>query len=158
VEENMTPAHVAATELDPGTPPAIGTVERALWLVRWHVAWENPEQLEQLGELYDDDIIWEVPARRTIYRGKKEVLENYRRIFESVENLTQNPIDRYATVDRCFDDMEATFLLTDSKGFPNHPLPVGTRIAMRLTHSFHIKDGLITREIAFEQWRPDISY
>lgn len=154
----MTQAHVTPTDLDAGEPPAIGTVERALWLVQWHVAWENPAQLEQLGELYDDDIVWEVPTRRTIYKGKHEVLENYRRIFDSIANLTQHPIDRYATVDRCFDDMEATFLLTDGKGFPNHPLPVGTRISMRLSHTFHIKNGLITREVALEQWRPDINY
>lgn len=155
----MVQAHIAtSSKLDASEPPAVGTVERALWLVHWHLAWENPQQLDQLAELYHDDIVWEVPARRTVYSGKKDVLENYRRIFDSTEDMAQSPVDRYATVDRCFDDIEATFRLVDGKGFPNHPLPVGTKVAMRLAHSFHIKDGLITREIAFEQWRPDINY
>jgi hypothetical protein len=43
-----------------------------------------------------------------------------------------------------FDDLEMTFKLVESKGFPN-PLPVGTRVAMRTVHNFRIQDGLIIR-------------
>lgn len=44
-----------------------------------------------------------------------------------------------------FDDLEMTFKLVESTGFPNHPLPFGTRVAMRIVHDFRIQDGLIIR-------------
>jgi len=152
--------HAAAggASFDPESPPPVGTTEHALWLVHWHFTWENPDQVDKLAELYHDDIVWEVPSRRIIYRGKKDVLDNYRRIFESAQGLKQDPIERYGTPERVFDDCEATFKLTSSHGFPNHPLPTGTRVAMRLIHNFHIKDGLIIRENGYEIWRPDISW
>ncbi len=150
------PAGVHSAEFDPDDPPEIGTVAHALWLVHWHFTWENPDQVDKLGELYHDDIVWEVPARRIIYRGKKEVLDNYRRVFESAEGLTQVPIERYGTPERVFDDCEATFRLTSSHGFPNHLMPLGTDVAMRLIHNFHIQDGLIIRENGYELWRPAI--
>jgi ketosteroid isomerase-like protein len=140
------------------SPPPIGTPEHALWLVHWHFAWENPDQVDRLADLYHDDIVWEVPSRRIIYRGKKDVLDNYKRVFESAQGLKQDPVERYGTADRVFDDCEATFKLISSHGFPNHPLPTGTRVAMRLLHNFHIKDGLIIRENGYEIWRPDISW
>jgi ketosteroid isomerase-like protein len=140
------------------SPPPVGTPEHALWLVHWHFAWENPDQVDRLGDLYHDDIVWEVPSRRIIYRGKKDVLDNYKRVFESAQGLKQDPVERYGTADRVFDDCEATFKLISSHGFPNHPLPTGTRVAMRLLHNFHIKDGLIIRENGYEIWRPDISW
>jgi len=142
-------------DYDAANPPPVGTIEHALWLVHLHFSWENPDRIDRLAELYDDDIVWEVPTRRIIYRGKKEVIANYRRVFESAEDLELEPVDRYATPDRVFDDSEAYFRLTSSTGFPNHPLPVGTRVAMRLVHSFHIADGLIVRENGYEMWRPD---
>jgi hypothetical protein len=148
----------ANQELKADSPPPIGTPEHALWLVHWHFAWENPDQVDRLADLYHDDIIWEVPSRRIIYRGKKDVLDNYKRIFESAEGLKQDPVERYGTADRVFDDCEATFKLSSGHGFPNHPLPTGTRVAMRLLHNFHIEDGLIIRENGYEIWRPDISW
>lgn len=148
----------AGVPLEWGSPPPAGTVEHALWLVHWHFEHENPDQLELLAELYHDDIVWEVPTRRVIYRGKREVLDNYARIFESLQDAKMVPIERYATADRVFDDLELTFKLANSKGFPNHPLPVGTRVAMRMVHNFHIRDGLIIRENGYEIWRPDISW
>jgi hypothetical protein len=138
--------------------PPVGTTEHALWLAHWHFQFENPDQLPMLERLYHDDIVWEVPSRRVIHRGKKDVLENYARIFESGIDTKAIPVERYGTPERVFDDLEITFKLIDSKGFPNHPLPVGTRIAMRLVHNFHIQDGLIIREIGYEMWRPDISW
>jgi hypothetical protein len=32
-------------------------------------------------------------------------------------------------------------------------LPIGTKVKMRLIHNFHIRDGLIAREIGYEVWR-----
>lgn len=146
-------AHGTSTSWD--SPPPVGTPEHALWLVQWHFAFETPDQLDKLETLYHDDIVWEVPTRRAIYRGKRDVLENYARIFESMVEAELAPIERYATAERAFDDLEVTFRLTDSKGFPNHPLPVGTRVNMRMVHNFHIQDGLIVRENGYEMWRPD---
>jgi hypothetical protein len=139
-------------------PPPVGTPEHALWLVHWHFAFETPDQLHKLEQLYHDDIIWEVPTRYTVYRGKPDVLANYARLFDSMEDAKMYPIERYATANRVFDDLEVTFKLTDSKGFPNHPLPVGTRVALRMVHNFQIQDGLIIRENGYEMWRPDISW
>lgn len=142
-------------DYDPENPPPVGTAEHALWLVHLHFSWENPDRIDRLADLYHDDIVWEVPTRRVLYRGKKDVIANYRRVFESAEGLELRPVDQYATPDRVFDDSEAYFTLTSSAGFPNHPLPVGTKVAMRLVHSFHIADGLIIRENGYEMWRPD---
>jgi hypothetical protein len=125
-----------------------------LWLAHWHFQFKNPEQLHTLEQLYHDDIAWEVPSRRVIHHGKREVLENYARIFESCAEPKIEPVERDATAQRVFDDLEMTFKLIDSKGFPNHPLPVGTRVAMRVVHNFHIQDGVI-RENGYEIWRPD---
>ena len=150
------PALAEAVSFDENNPPAVGTTEHALWLVHWHFAWENPGQVDKLADLYHDDIVWEVPSRRIVYRGKKDVLDNYRRVFESAEGLHQEPVERYGTPARVFDDCEATFRLSSSHGFPGAPLPVGTNVAMRLLHNFHIQDGLIIRENGYEIWRPAI--
>jgi ketosteroid isomerase-like protein len=127
-------------------------------LVQWHFAYETVDQLAKLETLYHEDIVWEVPTRRVIYHGKRDVLANYARIFESLADAKIEHIERYATKDRVFDDLELTFKLVSSHGFPNHPLPVGTRVAMRMVHNFHIQDGLIIRENGYEIWRPDISW
>ena len=92
-----------------------------------------------------------------IYRGKQTVLDNYRRLFESAEDMWQTRIDQYATPTRVFDDRVGGMKLISSHGFPNAPVPVGTRVSMRLIHSFHIQDGLIIRENGYEIWRPAIS-
>ena len=154
----MTDTSTAATVFDWDSPPPVGGTEHALWLAHWHFQFENPEQLYMLEQLYHDDIVWEVPSRRVIHHGKREVVENYARIFESCAEPKIEPVERYATAHRVFDDLEMTFKLIDSKGFPNHPLPVGTRVAMRVVHNFHIQDGLIIRENGYEIWRPDISW
>jgi len=38
---------------------------------------------------------------------------------------------------------------------PNIPYPVGSELAVRLTHLFEMKDGKIVREIAYEMWREE---
>jgi hypothetical protein len=154
----MVETQAAATVLSWDAPPPVGTTEHALWLAHWHFQFENPDQLPILAQLYHDDIVWEVPSRRVIYRGKHDVLENYARIFGSCVEPKIEPVERYATPQRVFDDLEMTFKLISSDGFPNHPLPVGTRVALRVVHNFHIEDGLIIRENGYEMWRPDISW
>jgi hypothetical protein len=41
----------------------------------------------------------------------------------------------------------------DPSLMPNMPFPKGTEICGRLVHCFQLRDGLITREIAYELWR-----
>ena len=144
--------NLASDDFDLDNPPPVGTTEHAVWLVHWHFEWENSQQLDKLADLYHDDIVWEGPTRHVLSRGKKEVLENYRKIFESSEDMWGERVDQYATPTRVFDDMIGGFKLVSGHGYPNHPLPVGTRCAMRLLHSFHIQDGLIIRENGYEIW------
>ena len=33
--------------------------------------------------------------------------------------------------------------------------PIGTKVKMRLLHNFHIRDGMIAKEIGYEIWRRD---
>lgn len=94
------------------------------------------------------------PRAAVTYRGRATIKEMYLRIFNNVEGIVFRPIDRFATPDRVFDDMEVTFRLTGD-GFENCPLPVGSKVRMRLLHNFHIKDGMIAREIGYEIWRRD---
>ena len=134
--------------------PDVGSVERAMWLAHWHMAWENPEQLDKLAELYHPDISWEIPGRRVYVKGNiPRILDNYRAVHESVELFDSHNNDRYATTDRVFDDSEATLRLISGHGFPNHPVAVGSMVDMRIIHNFHIKDGLIIREVSYELWR-----
>lgn len=46
----------------------------------------------------------------------------------------------------------ASFKITGD-AFENCPYPIGTKVQMRLIHNFHIRDGLISREIGYEVWR-----
>jgi ketosteroid isomerase-like protein len=140
--------------LNEHAPPEIGSVEHAMWLAHWHMACENPDQLDKLAELYHPDIEWEIPGRRVYVKGNiPRIIDNYRAIHESVELLGAHNNDRYGTADRVFDDSEASMRLISSHGFPNHPVAVGSLVDMRIIHSFHIKDGLIIREISYELWR-----
>jgi hypothetical protein len=139
---------------DENVVPEIGTVERALWLAHWHMEWENPDQLDKLAELYHPEVEWEVPGRRIYQKGDiPQIIENYRAICDSMEVISVRHIDRFATPDRAFDDTQVIWKLISGHGFPNHPMPVGSVIDLRLTHSFHVKDGLIVRENSYEIWR-----
>ena len=39
-------------------------------------------------------------------------------------------------------------------GMVNAPLPVGSPVEMRLVHIFEMRDGKISKELAYEIWRP----
>jgi SnoaL-like domain len=124
----------------------------ALELVDMHLHEENPERIDECLKLYAPDALWECPARRVSYVGRQKIKEMYLRLFASAEGISFRPIERFATPERVFDDMEATFRLAGN-GFENCPFPIGTRVNMRLLHNFHIHDGMIAREIGYEVWR-----
>ena len=124
----------------------------ALDLVDMHLHEENPERIDECLKLYAEDAVWDCPARRVSYVGRQKIREMYLRLFASAEGIKFHPIERFASPERVFDDMEARFRLAGN-GFENCPFPVGTKVNMRLLHNFHIRDGLIAREIGYEIWR-----
>ena len=68
------------------------------------------------------------------------------------ENCYGNAIS--AQPDRVFDDKWAIFRISGD-GLDNCPFPIGTKVKMRLLHNFHIRDGMIAKEIGYEVWRRD---
>src|SRR5262245_3364787 len=126
----------------------------ALDLVDMHLHEENPDRIDECIKLYTEDAIWETPARNVSYRGRETIKNMYLRVFSSAEGITFYPIERFATPDRVFDDMWATFRISGD-GFENCPFPIGTKVKMRLLHNFHIRDGMIAKEIGYEIWRRD---
>jgi hypothetical protein len=126
----------------------------ALDLVAMHLEEENPERIDECIKLYTEDAVWETPARAVTYTGRERIKEMYLRIFNSVEDIKFQPVERFATPERVFDDMWVTFRLIGN-GFENCPFPVGTKVKMRLLHNFHIRDGMIAKEIGYEVWQRD---
>lgn len=118
-------------------------------LVEAHFHSEAANEVEEALKLYTDDIVWEAPNRNLIFKGKEDVGNNYRRMFASARDLEFRTLQRFATEDRVVDDGIVSFELTGD-GFENFPLPVGSMVEMRLVHIFEIRDGKISREIAFE--------
>ncbi len=129
-------------------------VQYALDLVDMHLHEENPLRIDECIKLYSEDAVWDAPARGVSYVGRQKIKEMYLKLFASAENISFDPIERFASPDRVFDDMRVRFRLT-ADGFENCPYPVGTRVNMRLLHNFHIKDGMIAREIGYEIWGKD---
>lgn len=123
-------------------------------IVDMHLHEENPERIDECIKLYTEDAVWETPARNVSYKGRENIKKMYLRIFRSMENIDFHPIERFSTPDRVFDDMLVTFRLVGD-GFENCPLPIGTKVKMRLLHNFHIRDGMIAKEIGYEIWRRD---
>jgi ketosteroid isomerase-like protein len=126
-------------------------VSANLAAVEAHFHSEAANEVDQALEGYTDDIVWEAPNRQLVFRGKKAVGANYRKIFSSIRDVEFRNLQRFATEDRVTDDSILTFVLTDG-GFL--PLPVGQKVEMRLVHIFEMRQGKISKEIAFEMWRP----
>lgn len=126
----------------------------AMDLVDMHLHEENPERIDECLKLYTPDAVWEAPARGVTYVGRAKIKEMYLRLFRAGENIRFEPIERFASPDRVFDDMWVRFRLTGD-GFENCPVPIGTKVKLRLLHNFHIQDGMIAKEIGYEIWLRD---
>jgi SnoaL-like domain len=126
----------------------------ALDLVDMHLHEENPERIDECIKLYTEDAVWEAPARGVAYTGRERIKEMYLRMFGAVEGIHFQPVERFGTPDRVFDDMWVRFRLTGD-GFENCPFPIGTKVKVRLLHNFHVRDGLIAKEIGYEIWLRD---
>jgi len=142
---------------DPDNEPAVGTPEHALWLVHWHVAYEEENQLEQLARLYADDIVWEIhfPFDTPRFEGKEGVLNNYRGLLSVIPDLGGPLLRCYATADSVFLDQLVSYTTVIPPGAPKEGLlasdmlPEGRTMHGHLLHDFKIREGLIAEEIAF---------
>lgn len=138
--------------------PALKTYEQkatyARDIVELHLHEENPQRIDECIKLYAENAVWETPARNQFYTGRETIRAMYLRIFAGTADFSFELLDSYATPTRVFVDMWARFRMTGD-AFDNCPFPVGTRVKMRLLHSFHILDGLIEREIGYEIWLRD---
>lgn len=119
--------------------------------VEEHFHYENPDGIERAVALYTDDIVWEVPSRHRLQTNRDVVEQEYREIFASAEGMERQLLERFATEDRVVTDEILHFRVTGD-GFKECPFPVGTNVEMRLVHIFHMRDGKIARENAYEIW------
>ena len=130
----------------------VDLIAENLATVETHFHSEAANEVEKALELFTDDIVWESPARNLIFRGKEAISENYRRMFASFKVEEFRVLERFATEDRVVDDSVATIVLTGD-GAVNAPVPVGSRVEIRLLHVFDMREGKISRELVFENWR-----
>lgn len=120
--------------------------------VEAHFHSEAVGEVERALELFTDDIVWESPSRDLVFRGKKATGENYRRMFASFQVEEFRCLQRFATEDRVIDDSVATVVLVGD-GVANAPVPVGSKVEIRLLHVFEMRGGKISRELVFENWK-----
>ena len=120
--------------------------------VEAHFHSEAVNEVDKALELFTDDIVWESPARNLYFRGKEATGENYRRMFSSFAVESFRTLQRFATEDRVVDDSVATLVVTGD-GVANAPVPVGSKVEIRLLHVFEMRDGKISRELVFENWQ-----
>lgn len=116
-----------------------------------HFHSEASNEVERALDLYTDDVVWEAPARKLVFKGKRAVADNYRKLFAAIQDVEFRNLDRFATEERVVDDSVVKFTLAGDSFLP---LPVGTKVEMRLVHIFEMRDGKISKEIGFEMWRP----
>ena len=122
-------------------------IEANLAMVDAHFGSEAGGRVEEAVALYTDDIVWEAPARNIVLHGKQAVEDNYRDMFSGFKDVEFRTLDRFATENRVVDDSVVSLEIIKT-GFM--PFPVGTKIEMRLTHIFEIRDGKISKEIGIE--------
>ncbi len=125
-------------------------IKANLKAVEAHFHNEALNEIEKACELYTEDIVWEAPARGLLFRNKQDVIDNYRKMFASVRDVEFHPLQRFATEDRVVDDSVARFKVI---GPYSVPVPIGSKVEMRLVHIFEMRDGKIAKEIAFEMWK-----
>lgn len=129
-------------------------IERNLKVVAAHFHSENPDDVEKAVALYDDDITWEAPSRGIVWKDRDEILAGYRDIFRAVVYHKTIALRRFATETFVFDDQVNWATIVDDPALiPNMPFAKGTDVCVRLVHCFQMRDGRITREIAYELWR-----
>ena len=127
-------------------------ISRNLDVVDRHIHGEARD-IDSVLSLYTDDVIFEVPGRALRLVGRDAIRANYLRMWPSMAEVELIPLERFATTDRVVDDMLVRMRLVGD-GMVDAPLPIGSRVDLRLVHHFLMRDGLIAREQVFEMWRP----
>lgn len=120
--------------------------------VEAHFHSEANNEVKRALELFTDDIVWESPTRNLLLRGKEATGENYRKMFSSFRVEGFRTLDRFATEDRVVDDSIITVELVGD-GVVNAPVPVGSKVEIRLLHVFEMREGKISKELVLENWR-----
>lgn len=129
-------------------------IARNLEVVQEHFHNENPDDVDKAIALYAPEISWEAPNRGLVYTDHGKVREGYLGIFRTLQFHSLTSLRRFATENFVFDDAIADVTVVGDE-MPNLPFPVGTRVSARIVHCFELKDGKITKEIAYEMWRED---
>ncbi len=127
-------------------------VARNLRVVEAHFHNENPDDVDKAIALYADAIVWEAPFRGQVYTDPAEVKEAYLGIFRTIKYNKTTALRRFATETSVFDDQLADVEVVGEE-MPNLHFPPGSRLSARLIHCFEMRDGKITREIAYELLR-----
>lgn len=127
------------------------TIARNLAVVQKHMEGEVQDPASVMA-LYTDDIILESPLRGLRLNDKAAIEANYLAMFGAMSDIEIVPLDRFATETRVVDDCIVRFSLSGD-GFYRAPLPVGSRVELRLVHMFQMRDGLIARETVHEAWK-----
>ena len=104
-------------------------------------------------DLYAEGTVLDMPSRDMRLDTLEAIENNYRDLFGSIELLSMQPLDRFATNDRVVDDCIVQFKVT-GKGYAKLPYPIGAIIELRLLHVFQMREGKIARETVFESWKP----
>lgn len=129
----------------------MNAIEHNLAVVDRHIQGEARD-VDSILDLYTDDIVMEVPSRGLRLVGRAAARANYLAMWPSMADVELVPLERFATADRVVDDMLVRMRLV-GPGLVNAPVPIGSRVEIRLIHHFSMRDGLIAREQVFEIWR-----
>ncbi|BBB68733.1 hypothetical protein UNDYM_4480 [Undibacterium sp. YM2] len=129
----------------------MNTIKHNLDVVDRHIQGEARD-VDSILDLYTDDIVLEVPGRGLRFAGRDAIRANYLAMWPSMAEVELQPLDRFATEHRVVDDMIVRMRLV-GPGMTNAPVPLGSRVELRLIHHFTMRDGLIAREQVFELWR-----
>ena len=124
---------------------------RNLAVVDRHIR-EEARDPDGVMSLYTDDAVLEIPGRGLRFDTHQAIRDNYVRMFGSMGEVEIEPLDRFATLDRVVDDCRVRLRITGD-GVVNAPVPVGSRVELRLLHVFHMREGRIAREEVFEGWK-----
>ena len=103
---------------------------------------ETPESVDKAIALYDDDIVWEAPMRGVVLTDPVEIRKSYMGIFRTVKYNKATALRRFATEEYVFDDQIADVEIVGDE-MPNLGFPVGSRLNVRITHIFYMRDGKI---------------
>lgn len=121
-------------------------------VVQAHFHNETPDSVDKAIALYAEDIIWEAPMRGLVMTDPEEIKQSYLGIFNTVHFNRTIALRRIAKGNTVFDDQIADLTVVGDQ-MPNLGFKPGQRISMRLIHIFELKNGQITREIAYEMSR-----